>query len=64
MPMLGTHKQESDKFQPRAIACVFLGYPHGKKAYRVMAPHTHKFYFSSDIVFYEQIFPLSSNVQP
>jgi len=45
----------------RAVPCVFLGHPYGKKAYKVMALDTHKFHTSRDIVFHEDIFPFSSS---
>ena len=50
-------KQGRDKLQPRAKACVFLGYAFGKKAYIVMDLETHKFFESRDVVFHENIFP-------
>uniref|UniRef100_A0A7C8Z9X3 Retroviral polymerase SH3-like domain-containing protein n=1 Tax=Opuntia streptacantha TaxID=393608 RepID=A0A7C8Z9X3_OPUST len=57
---MSTCKQGRDKFQPRAIPCVFLGHPHGKKAYKVMTLDTHKFHFSRDVIFHEDIFPFST----
>jgi len=36
-----------------------MGYPFGKKGYRVMELVTSKFYESKDIVFYEDIFPFA-----
>ena len=55
-----TIKHGRDKFQDRAKACVFMGYPFGKKGYRVMELETSKFYESRDIIFHEHIFPFAS----
>jgi len=57
---MSTCKQGKDKFQTRAVPCVFLGYPCGKKAYKVMTLDTHKFHTSRDLVFHENIFPFST----
>ena len=54
---MSTTKQGRDKFQPKALPCVFLRYPYGKKAYKVMDLEKHKIYTSRDVVFHETIFP-------
>ena len=54
-----TTKQGRDKFQFRAQECVFMGYPFGKKGYKVMELKTCKFYESRDVVFHENIFPFA-----
>ena len=46
-----------DKFQPKTLRCVFLGYPFNKKGYRVMDLSTKKCYVSRDIKFVENQFP-------
>ncbi|GKV19001.1 hypothetical protein SLEP1_g29301 [Rubroshorea leprosula] len=47
----------SDKFSSRSTKCVFIGYPHGKKGYRVFDLDTKQIFVSRDIIFYENIFP-------
>ena len=60
---MSTHKHGRDKFQARAIPCVFLGYSHGKKAYKVIDIQTRKIYNSRDIIFHENVFPFSQSFQ-
>jgi len=55
-----TPKHGRDKFQDRAKACVFMGYPFGKKGYRVMELATSKFHESRNVVFHEHIFPFAN----
>jgi len=55
-----TPKPGRDRFQDRAKACVFRGYPFGKKGYRVMELATSKFHESRDVVFHENIFPFAA----
>lgn len=54
-----SHK--GDKFESRSIRCVFLGYPHGKKGWRVYNLETRKIFFSRDVVFFETDFPFASS---
>lgn len=45
-----------DKFQPRSITCVFIGYPCGKKRYKLLNLKTNSIFFSRDVIFHEHLF--------
>ena len=45
-----------NKFSPRAVPAIFVGYPRGYKGYKLYSLDTKKFFVSRDVVFYESIF--------
>jgi len=46
----------SNKFQPRGVPCVLLGYSHNQKGYRFLNMLTKQVCTSRDVQFYEHIF--------
>ena len=53
-----------NKFSPRAVPAVFVGYPQGYKGYKLYSLDTKKFFVSRDVVFHESIFPFQTISQP
>lgn len=56
-----THAKDRTKFSPRAVPCVFLGYPSGYKGYKVLDLESHVVQISCNIVFHEKIFPFKTS---
>ncbi|XP_074282698.1 uncharacterized protein LOC141607237 [Silene latifolia] len=48
---------QGNKFISRSRRCVFLGYPFGKKGWRVYDLDSHDYFVSRDVKFFEQEFP-------
>jgi hypothetical protein len=54
----------SNKFQPRFVPCLFLGYSPLHKGYKCLHLPTNRLYISRDVLFTESEFPYSSPLFP
>lgn len=53
--------RDKDKVGDRSRRCIFVGYPFGKKDWRVCDLDNNEFFVSQDVVFHEDIFPWVSD---
>lgn len=51
----------TDKLAPRGVPCLFLGYPHNQKGYRLLNLTTQQIFTSRDVKFHEHIFPCNKH---
>ncbi|KAG7556653.1 Retrotransposon Copia-like N-terminal [Arabidopsis suecica] len=56
-----TSPKNRTKFDPRARACIFLGYPSGFKGYKLLDIETYSVSVSRHVIFHEEIFPFASS---
>ncbi|RDX88942.1 hypothetical protein CR513_29398, partial [Mucuna pruriens] len=48
-----SHNPHRGKLDPKAVKCVFIGYPSNKKGFKCYHPPSHRFFVSMDVTFYE-----------
>ena len=54
-------KSKRDKFISRSRKCIFVGYPQGKKGWKLYNLETSEYFVSRDVKFYETKFPFAHN---
>lgn len=52
-----------DKFETRSRRCVFTGYPHSQKGWRLFDLEKQEFFVSRDVIFYETEFPYLKSLE-
>lgn len=53
--------RDKNKFNSRSRKCIFVGYPHGQKGWRLYDLDNGDIFFSRDVTFYENNFPLTQS---
>ena len=54
--------RDKDKFASRSRKCIFVGYPFGKKGWRLYDLESGEYFVSRDVIFVEAEFPYFNNV--
>ena len=57
-------RRDKDKFKEHSRRCVFVGYPFGKRGWKLFDLETHEIFVSRDVVFNETSFPYHSEQSP
>ena len=53
---------KGDKFSPRTLKKILLGYPVTQKGYKLYDPQERNIIVSRDVIFHERIFPFQSPI--
>ncbi|GJU13517.1 cysteine-rich receptor-like protein kinase 8 [Tanacetum coccineum] len=61
LAMVSNTSRTADKFDPRGVPCIFLGYPSNQKGYKFYNLTTYTNFISRDVVFHETVFPYASD---
>ena len=61
LPYAHNSDHKGDKFASRSTRCVFLGYPYGKKGWKLYDLERKTIFVSRDVVFQEDTFPFAES---
>ncbi|GKC78432.1 cysteine-rich receptor-like protein kinase 8, partial [Tanacetum coccineum] len=61
LALVSNPSRTADKFDPKGVPCVFLGYPSHQKGYKFYNLLTHSSFVSRDAIFHESVFPFAAD---